>query len=242
MLLRNPSVIRPMMAVLAVAMLVWSRWSCLGVKTSLRWLPTSCGNSYGPGRCLTRLTVDGLPTTMPVDQMQPDPYMDGEVPEEPGLRSGVKGQPITGGTYIFEAQRDNATFNHAKTRIAATSTSELPRTSYQLALFRIAGPGRGISRLYRVTCAAPLGHVRRRPDPVHAAWPRCVRYLREAWLRNPQCKRSSTVGKSWEPSSFARRPRPGYEPVRRRTARLYRRQEVARSTPVAQRNLLTWIV
>ena len=109
MRLRNASILKPVIAVLAVAMLMVAL-ACAGEDEPTA-APTAAATPTVPAAS-TPLTVDGQPTATPVDQMQPDLTWMERYLKSPGY-DPAWGQPITGGTYIFGAQRDNTTFNHA---------------------------------------------------------------------------------------------------------------------------------
>ena len=108
MLLRNASILRPMIAVLAIAILAVAL-ACASEEPTSE--PTAQATPTTPAAA-TPLTVDGQPTATPVDQMQPDLTWMQRYLESPGYDSAW-GQPVEGGTYIFGAQRDNTRFNHA---------------------------------------------------------------------------------------------------------------------------------
>ena len=108
MRLRNASILKPVIAVLAVAMLMVAL-ACAGEDEPTA-APTAAAIPTVPAAS-TPLTVDGQPTATPVDQMQLDLTWMERYLQSPGYDSAW-GQPVEGGTYIFGAQRDNTRFNH----------------------------------------------------------------------------------------------------------------------------------
>ena len=108
MRLRNSALVRLGMAVLAVSMLAIAL-ACASEEEPTT-APTAAATPTTPAAS-TPLTI-GQPTATPVDQMGADiPWMDRYL-QSPGY-DPAWGDPIEGGTFIFGAQRDNTTFNHA---------------------------------------------------------------------------------------------------------------------------------
>ena len=108
MRLRNPSILRPIIAVLAVAMLAVAL-ACASEEEPTT-APTAAPTPTTPAAS-TPLTV-GQPTATPVAPVDTDlGWMDRYL-QSPGY-DPAWGQPVEGGTFIFGAQRDNTRFNHA---------------------------------------------------------------------------------------------------------------------------------
>ncbi len=102
MLLRNASILRPMIAVLAIAMLAVAL-ACASEEEPTA-VPTVAPTATSPAM------TDGEPTATPVgdDTMTEMTWMD-QYLQSPGY-DPAWGEPIRGGTFIFGAQRDNTQF------------------------------------------------------------------------------------------------------------------------------------
>ena len=83
MLLRNASILRPMIAVLAIAILAVAL-ACASEEPTSE--PTAQATPTTPAAA-TPLTVDGQPTATPVDKMQPDLTWMQRYLESPGYDS-----------------------------------------------------------------------------------------------------------------------------------------------------------
>ena len=109
MFLRNTVLFRPLIAVLAVTMLVVAL-ACASDEAT----PTNPPATSPPPTATSPSMTDGQPTATPV--MAPDTdlaWMDRYL-QSPGYNPEW-GQPIKGGTFIFGAQRDGTRFNLAAT-------------------------------------------------------------------------------------------------------------------------------
>ena len=109
MWLRNASIFKPLIAVLAVTMLVVAL-ACASDEAT----PTNPPATSPPPTATSSSMTDGQPTATPV--MAPDTdiaWMDRYL-QSPGY-DPEWGQPIKGGTFIFGAQRDGTRFNLAAT-------------------------------------------------------------------------------------------------------------------------------
>ena len=109
MFLRNTSICKPLIAVLAVTMLVVAL-ACASDEAT----PTNPPATSPPPTATSPSMTDGQPTATPV--MAPDTdlaWMDRYL-QSPGYNPEW-GQPIKGGTFIFGAQRDGTRFNLAAT-------------------------------------------------------------------------------------------------------------------------------
>ena len=109
MFLRNASIFKPLIAVLAVTMLVVAL-ACASDEAT----PTNPPATSPPPTATSPSMTDGQPTATPV--MAPDTdlaWMDRYL-QSPGYNPEW-GQPIKGGTFIFGAQRDGTRFNLAAT-------------------------------------------------------------------------------------------------------------------------------
>ena len=109
MFLRNTALFRPLIAVLAVTMLVVAL-ACASDEAT----PTNPPATSPPPTATSPSMTDGQPTATPV--MAPDTdlaWMDRYL-QSPGYNPEW-GQPIKGGTFIFGAQRDGTRFNLAAT-------------------------------------------------------------------------------------------------------------------------------
>ena len=107
MKLGRPSFIRPLLAVLAVAMLA------VALACASEEEPTSAPTAAATptvSAAATPLTIDGQPTATPVPESVADlPWIERYL-LSPGYEEEW-GQPVKGGTYIFGAQRDGTTFH-----------------------------------------------------------------------------------------------------------------------------------
>ena len=102
MRLRIASLLRPVIAVLAIAMLVVAL-ACASEE------PTAAPTAVPPTATAPPVPGGVQPTATPVEQMGSDtPWMDKYL-QSPGY-DPEWGQPIKGGTFIFGAQRDGTTF------------------------------------------------------------------------------------------------------------------------------------
>ena len=109
MVLRNTVLFRPIIAILAVTMLVVAL-ACASDEAT----PTNPPATSPPPTATSSSMTDGQPTATPV--MAPDTdiaWMDRYL-QSPGY-DPEWGQPIKGGTFIFGAQRDGTRFNLAAT-------------------------------------------------------------------------------------------------------------------------------
>ena len=106
MKLRNTSILRPMVAVLAVTMLVVAL-ACASDEPESE--PTAQPTPTTPAAA-TPLTVDGQATATPVTGPDTDLTWTERFLRSPGYNPEW-GQPVKGGTYIFGAQRDGTTFH-----------------------------------------------------------------------------------------------------------------------------------
>ena len=102
MKVRNASLLRPMIAVLAIAMLGVAL-ACASEE------PTAAPTAVPPTATSPAVPGGVQPTATPVEQVGTDiPWMDRYL-QSPGY-DPEWGQPVKGGTYIFGAQRDGTTF------------------------------------------------------------------------------------------------------------------------------------
>ena len=105
MKLRNTSILRPMVAVLAVTMLVVAL-ACASEDPT----PTS-PPATSPPPTATSVPADGAqPTETPVQRTETDLGWMEQYLQSPGY-DPAWGQPVRGGTFVFGANRDGTTFN-----------------------------------------------------------------------------------------------------------------------------------
>ena len=105
MKLRNASILRPVLAVLAVTMLVVAL-ACASEDATPTSLPAT-----SPPPTATSAPVDGAqPTETPVQRTETDLGWMEQYLQSPGY-DPAWGQPVRGGTFVFGANRDGTSFN-----------------------------------------------------------------------------------------------------------------------------------
>ena len=109
MISRNTSIFKPMLAVLAVTMLVVAI-ACQGEDTTPTTPPTTPPTATSPAAA-TPLTLDGQPTATMVPETMADLTWMERYLQSPGY-DPAWGEPKTGGTFVFGAQRDLTIFNY----------------------------------------------------------------------------------------------------------------------------------
>ena len=120
MKLRNASMFRPVLAVLAITMLVVAL-ACASEDPT----PTS-PPATSPPPTATSAPVDGAqPTEAPVADGEMDVDWMEQYLQSPGY-DPAWGQPVRGGTFVFGANRDGTTFNLGTRVAAATDTAATP--------------------------------------------------------------------------------------------------------------------
>ncbi len=106
MLLRNASLLRPILAVLAITMLAVAL-ACAAEEEATE-APTAAATPTTPAAS-TPLTIDTQPTATPVAGPDTDMTWMERYLQSPGY-DPAWGEPVTGGTFVFGAQRDGTTF------------------------------------------------------------------------------------------------------------------------------------
>ena len=109
MKVRNASILRPMIAVLAIAMLGVALACASDDATPTSPPSTSPPPTATSPAAATPLTLDGQPTATMVPETMADLTWMERYLQSPGY-DPEWGQPIKGGTYIFGAQRDGTSF------------------------------------------------------------------------------------------------------------------------------------
>ena len=109
MISRNTSIFKPIVAVLAITMLVVAL-ACQGEDTTPTTPPTTPPTATSPAAA-TPLTLDGQPTATMVPETMADLTWMERYLQSPGY-DPAWGEPKTGGTFVFGAQRDLTIFNY----------------------------------------------------------------------------------------------------------------------------------